>query len=160
MAVYQRLIALLTPKVAEEFFRIFPARRRTPEKWQLGLKKKAQEIARYVLPIGTFAHLYHTISGLTLHRYHRLCHQMDVPTETALMVRAMVDAVNEVDPLFFRNIEDPLPVESTLEYRALSQLGRLKAGGRPRAYLDEFDAGLGQKLSKLVDYKVNAEGSV
>jgi thymidylate synthase ThyX len=161
MGAYQQLIQLLLPRVAEEFFRIFPARKRTPQKWQLGLKKKAQEIARYVLPIGTFAHLYHTVSGLTLHRYHRLCHQLDVPTETALMVNAMVEEVNRVDPLFFRNIEDPLPVEATLEYRALSQLGRLKAGGaRPRAYLREFDEGLGPRLSRLVDYKVNAEASV
>src|SRR5205823_2862934 len=36
MACYQRLIGLLTPRVAEEFFRIFPARKRSPEKWQLG----------------------------------------------------------------------------------------------------------------------------
>jgi len=160
MGAYQRLIALLIPRVADEFFRIFPARRRSPEKWQLGLKKKAQEVARYVLPIGTFAHLYHTISGLTLHRYHRLCQQMDVPTETALMVKAMVDEVNRVDPLFFRNIEDPLKQEDTLEYRALSQLGRLKAGAAPKAYLREFDEALGPRLSRLVDYKVNAEDSV
>jgi flavin-dependent thymidylate synthase len=160
MGAYKQLIELLTPKVAEEFFRIFPARKLKPEKWTLGLKKKAQEVARYVLPIGTFAHLYHTISGLTLHRYHRLCRQMDVPTETALMVKAMVDEVNAVDPLFFRNIEDPLPVEETLEYRALSQLGRLKAGAAPQAYLREFDEGLGPLRSKLVDYKVNAEQSV
>jgi thymidylate synthase ThyX len=160
MSAYKQLIELLLPKVAEEFFRIFPARKLKPEKWQLGLKKKAQEVARYVLPIGTFAHLYHTISGLTLHRYHRLCQQMDVPTETALMVKAMVGAVNEVDPLFFRNIEDPLPVEETLEYRALSELGRLKAGAAPLAYLREFDEGLGKYRSKLVDYKVNAPQSV
>ncbi len=160
MGAYQRLIQLLTPRVAEEFFRIFPARRRAPERWQLGLKKKAQEVARYVLPIGTFAHLYHTVSGLTLHRYHRLCQQMDVPTETALMVKAMVDEVTKVDPLFFRNIEDPLPQEQTLEYRALSQLGRLKAGAGPKEYLREFDEALGARLSRLVDYKVNAEGSV
>src|SRR5712692_7976763 len=31
IADYQRLIGLLTPKVSEEFFRIFPGRRRTPE---------------------------------------------------------------------------------------------------------------------------------
>src|SRR5919106_3702144 len=69
MAAYRTLIELLTPRAQEEFFRLFPGRKRTPEKWTLGIKKKAQEIARYVLPIGTFAHLYHTISGLTLHRY-------------------------------------------------------------------------------------------
>jgi thymidylate synthase ThyX len=160
MGAYQKLIGLLTPKVSEEFFRIFPARRRAPDRWVLGLKKKAQEVARYVLPIGTFAHLYHTVSGLTLHRYHRLCQQMDVPTETRLIVDGMVDEVKKLDPLFFRNIEDALPLESTLEYTSLQQLGRLKAGSGAKAYLREFDQGLGKLRSKLVDYKVNAEASV
>ena len=156
MTAYHRLIVVLTPKVAEEFFRIFPARARQPEKWNLGIKKKAQEIARYVLPIGTFAHLYHTISGLTLHRYHRLCQQMDVPTETRLMVEGMVAEVSRVDPLFFRNIEAPLPLEETLEYQALAHAGRLKAGQGAKGYLQEFDASLGGLRSKLVDHKPRA----
>jgi len=161
MAAYQQLIALLLPKVAEEFFRIFPQRKKKPEAWQLGLKKKAQEIARYVLPIGTFAHLYHTISGLTLHRYHRLCAQLDVPTETRLVVQAMVDEVTRLDPRFFRDIEDPLPVEQTLEYRALAQAGRLRASHAARAYLREFDEAMGPwRRSRLTDYKVNGPASV
>ena len=160
MGAYQQLITLLTPKVAEEFFRIFPARRRAPDKWVLGLKKKAQEIARYVLPIGTFAHLYHTVSGLTLHRYHRLSQQFDVPTETKLIVDGMIDEVTRVDPQFFKYIEDPLPLEETIEFTSLQQLGKLKSSGKNKAYLDEFDAGLGPLSSKLVDYKINAEQSV
>ena len=36
-------------------------------------QKKAQEIARYVLPLATHAALYHTVLGLTLLRYWRLC---------------------------------------------------------------------------------------
>lgn len=160
MGAYQRLIALLTPRVSDEFFRIFPARRRAPERWGLGLKKKAQEIARYVLPIGTFAHLYHTVSGLTLHRYHRLCQQLDVPTETRLIVQGMIDEVQKIDPLFFRNIEDALPLESTLEYTSLQQLGRLKASSSAKAYLREFDESLGKFQSRLVDYKVNGPASV
>lgn len=160
MGAYQQLITLLKPKVAEEFFRIFPARKRVAEKWDLGLKKKAQEVARYILPIGTFAHLYHTVSGLTLHRYHRLSQQLDVPTETKLMVDGMIAEVTKLDPLFFRNIEDALPLESTLEYQSLKQLGRIKAGSGAKAYLREFDEQLGGQQSKLIDYKVNAETSV
>ncbi len=161
MGCYRALIDLLTPRVAQEFFRLFPARKRTPEKWALGLKKKAQEVARYVLPIGTFAHLYHTISGITLHRYHRLCQQWDVPTETLLMVKAMVAEVNKLDAQFFARIEDPMPLEQTLEYRALSQLGRLKAGSSAvRDYLREFDGRMGPLRSRLVDHSVHAEASV
>ncbi len=161
MGAYKALIELLTPKASEEFFRIFPARRRAPEKWALGIKKKAQEIARYVLPIGTFAHLYHTISGLTLHRYHRLCQQWDVPTETALLVKAMVAEVQKVDPQFFARIEDPIPLESTLEFRTLQQMGRLRAGsGDARAFVREFDEELGPNVSRLSDWTQDATGSV
>jgi thymidylate synthase ThyX len=161
MAAYRDLIGLLTPRVSQEFYGIFPARKRTPEKWGLGIKKKAQEIARYVLPIGTFAHLYHTVSGLTLHRYHRLCQQWDVPTETLLLVKGMVAEVAKVDPAFFQKVEDPLPLESTLEYKALAQAGRLKAkSSAAKGYLREFDGALGGLRSKLTDYKVNGENSV
>ncbi len=160
MAAYRQLIELLTPAVSEEYFRIFPARKRASEKWAGAIKKKAQEVARYVLPIGTFAHLYHTISGLTLHRYHRLCQQLDVPTETLLLVKAMVAEVNRVDPLFFARIEDPLPLEETLEYKALRAAGRLRADGSAKKYLAEFDEALGPYRSKLVDYKVRATESV
>ncbi len=161
MGTYKALIELLTPKVADEFFRIFPARRKTPEKWALGIKKKAQEVARYVLPIGTFAHLYHTISGLTLHRYHRLCQQWDVPTETRLMVKAMVAEVDKLDPQFFQRIEDPLPLEQTLEFKALSADGRLRVAGQDtRKFVREFDDELGTLSSRLVDYSVNGPASV
>lgn len=161
MGGYRALIELLKPKVAEEYFRIFPARKRAPDRWALGLKKKAQEIARYVLPIGTFAHLYHTISGLTLHRYHRLCQQLDVPTEARLVVEAMVAEVSKLDPLFFQRIEDPLPLEQTLEFRTLAEHGRLRASGTDaRRFLREFDEALGTVRSRLVDYSVNGPASV
>ncbi|MBX7099851.1 MAG: FAD-dependent thymidylate synthase [Myxococcaceae bacterium] len=160
MRAYQQLIALLTPRVTQEYYGIFKARQKKAELWNGSIKKRAQEVARYVLPIGTFAHLYHTVSGLTLFRYHRLCQQMDVPTETRLMVQAMVDEVNRADPLFFRHLEDPLPIESTIEHQALASLGRLKAGSAPKAYLREFDAQLGPLRSKLVDWKARGPQSV
>jgi thymidylate synthase ThyX len=161
MGTYRALIELLTPAAAEEFFRIFPARHRTPGKWTLGIKKKAQEIARYVLPVGTFAHLYHTISGLTLHRYHRLCAQWDVPTETRLIVEAMVAAVSARDPQFFERIEDPLPLEQTLEYRALNESVAIRAGGSDaRRFIREFDQELGPLRSRLVDHSAQGPASV
>ena len=161
LETYQVLNELLAPRVAEEFFSIFPARRRQPEKWQSVIKKKSQEISRYVLPLGTFAHLYHTISGITLHRYHRLCQQWDVPTETLLLVKAMVAEVRKLDPLFFDRIEDPLQLEDTLEYRTLAQAGRLGLGdSKTRSFLAEFDGELGPRRARLVDWSSNAETSV
>ncbi len=57
-------------------------------------------------------------------------------------------------------IEDPLPLEATLEYRALASLGRLSASHAAADFVREFDAGLGPRRSRLVDWKVNAEASV
>ena len=75
IADYRDLIELLTPVVERAYFGIFPARRPRAEKWKGQVQKKAQEIARYVLPVATHAYLYHTVSGLTLLRYWRLCDQ-------------------------------------------------------------------------------------
>lgn len=160
MEGYQRLIDLLIPTVEAEFFRIFPARQRRRETYAKEVKKKAQEVARYVLPIATHAHLYHTISGITLHRYHRLCEELDVPLEQRIVVDLMVDEVNRIDPLFFQNIEDVLPLEQTLEYRALMELhGQIHLAGNP-AFIQEFDADLGGYTSKLIDWKVNGEATL
>jgi flavin-dependent thymidylate synthase len=160
MSTYHRLIELLMEPAAREYFRIFPGREKDPKQWQGAIKKKAQEIARYVLPVATYTHLYHTVNGLTLHRYHRLCRQHDVPRETELVVEAMVAEVNKVDPLFFRDIEDPLPLEETLEHQLLARL-EIKAGGADaRAFRDEFDASLGGKRSLLVDYSAQGEAGL
>ncbi|MHB1845051.1 MAG: FAD-dependent thymidylate synthase, partial [Deltaproteobacteria bacterium] len=123
------------------------------------VKKKAQEIARYVLPIATFAHLYHTVSGLTLHRYHRLCQSLDVGDELRLCVTGMLDAVRAKEPLFFRDVEDPLPLEATPEYALLEANGGARAVGsaRARRFCDEFDRSLGPYRSRLVDYAQHGE---
>ena len=161
MACYLELGELLLPKIEETFYGIFPARRRTPERWAGALKKRAQEVARYVLPIGTFAHLYHSISGLTLHRYHRLAGQLDVPSEVRLLVQGMVDAVSATDPLFFANLEDPLPLEETLEFQALSKLGRTGVGdSATAAFLDDFDAELEGRQARLIDWKQHAPATI
>ena len=162
MAAYQRLNAMLLPRAEAEFYRIFPARKRTPEKWASTLKKRCQEVARYVLPIGTFAHLYHTVSGLTLHRYHRLAEAYDVPTEARVVIQAMVEEVEKVDPLFFRDVQDTLPLESTHEASVLRGLGQALGVGDAdaRAHRAEFDDELGARTSRLVDYSARAEQAV
>ncbi len=156
MEAYTRLIKLVEPTVRAEYFRIFKARARDQEKWKNVLQKKEQEIARYVLPVATHAHLYHTISGITLHRYHRLCEQFDTPLEQKIVVKKMVAEVNRVDPLFFRNIQDSISLEQTVEYR---QFTAFHAGLKNSAedFVPEFDAELGGLSSKLIDYKVHAQ---
>jgi thymidylate synthase ThyX len=157
MAAYQKLSQLLEPTVTREFKRLFPLRDVEEKRWKGAIKKRCQEVARYVLPVATHAHLYHTISGLTLHRYHRLCQQLDVPAEQRIVVQKMVAAVREFDPEFFKFIEDPLPLEETLEFQMMQTLDPSPGGLRAETFLREFDRELGGFSSKLVDWKANAE---
>ena len=162
MADYKALTAQLLEPAAEAYFALFPARRKHADAHRGAIKKKAQEAARYVLPVATHAHLYHTVSGLTLHRYHRLAAQLDVPTETRLVVDAMVAAVHAHDPLFFAHVDDPLPLEATPEYEALQalELGDGIDVRAAQAYAQDFDQKLGGKRARLVDYQINAEASL
>jgi len=115
MQAYKRLITLLNEPVEKKYNQIFPHRDPKLKKWHLAIKKRSMEIARYVLPVATFAHLYHTVSGITIHRYHRLCEQMDVPNETKRVVKLMVEEIEKIDPEFTSRLEDPIPLENTLE---------------------------------------------
>jgi thymidylate synthase ThyX len=157
MDAYRNLGALLEPTVAAEYRRLFPIRDPEDKRWKNAIKKRCQEVARYVLPVATHAHLYHTISGLTLHRYHRLCQQFDVPGEQRLIVKKMVEAVSQFDPDFFKFIEDPLPLEETLEFQLVSTFDESLRCCWPKAFIQEFDRGLDGRSSKLIDYKVNSE---
>ena len=161
MASYHRLIELIRPSVARESRRLFPARDPGESRWASAIKKRAQEVARYVLPVATHAHLYHTISGLTLHRYWRLCQQFDAPREQRLVVERMVEEVAKVDPQFMALSEEPIPFEQTLEYQAFEQFHSSQRNGtRDAAFLDTFDRELGELTSKLVDYKVHATSTM
>lgn len=157
MEAYHRLGELLEPTVVKEYQRLFPVRNVEEKRWRSAIKKRCQEVARYALPVATHAHLYHTISGLTLHRYHRLCNQFDVPLEQKIVVDKMVEAVNQFDPDFFKFIEDPMPIEETLEYQLVQTFDESLRCCWPKAFLKEFDRELGGYSSKLIDYKVHAE---
>jgi flavin-dependent thymidylate synthase len=156
-AAYARLTELLVPICRERYFGLFPGRLRGdgPARFQGAVAKRAQEIARYVLPIATFAYLYHTVSGITLFRYRRICESYDAPAEQRYVVDRMVDEVLALDPLYATVLEDPIPLEETPEFeafRAIAPSGRTSARFR-----GEFDASLGGKISRLVDWKGNNE---
>ena len=157
MEAYHDLIGLVRSAVEAEYKRIFPSRDIGEKRWAGAIKKRAQEVARYVLPVATHAHLYHTISGVTLHRYWRLCQQFDAPLEQRLVVERMVEAVSGVDPDFMLLGQDPIPLEETLEYRAFERFHGSTRNGATTQFLEAFDQDLAGKSSKLIDYKVNAE---
>ncbi|HXW60632.1 MAG TPA: FAD-dependent thymidylate synthase, partial [Myxococcota bacterium] len=118
---YQDLIKLLHNTAEVLYFEIYRGRRKNSEdkRWQGAIKKRCQEVARYVLPVATHAHLYHTISGLTLHRYNRMALSSDCPFEQRILISAMVDQVKKFDPDFFKYQEESIPLEQGLESQAL-----------------------------------------
>jgi len=154
---YRRLTELLTPVAGERYFEIFPGRLRGdgPKKFAGSVQKRAQEIARYVLPVATFAYLYHTVSGVTLFRYWRLCESYDAPTEQREVVGRMVAEVLERDPLYRAVLEDPLPLEETPEFSLFQSLSA--PGKTGPAFREEFDSELAGRVSRLVDWKANNE---
>jgi len=164
---YRKLIERLSPIVEAEFFRIFPARRKYREHYAKTIQRRAQEIARYVLPVATFAYLYHTISGITLLRYYRLCQQYDAPLEQRIVVSKMVEELLKADPLYQIVLEQSLDLEETPEAQFFTRGDTFVFAHREegtqkgkRAFLEEFDASLQGRVSKLVDYKTHNEEMV
>ena len=160
MEAYHKLIDLVEPTVRQEYRRIFPARDLADKRWAGAIKKRCQEVARYALPVATHAHLYHTVSGITLHRYWRLCQQFDAPLEQRVVVQKMVEEVSRIDPKFMELAEEPIPLEQTLEYRAFHAFQQPMSNGAGKTFLDEFDQRLGDYASRLIDHSVHAEATM
>jgi flavin-dependent thymidylate synthase len=160
---YERLTQILTPLAGERYFGLFPGRTRGDgrKKFSGAVQKRAQEIARYVLPVATFAYLYHTVSGVTLFRYWRLCESFDAPTEQREVVGQMIEEVLRHDPLYEAVLQDPLPLEETQEFALFQSLAEARlagaAGAPGKGFQQEFDAELAGRVSRLVDWKANNE---
>jgi len=148
-AAYERLVGILLPVAESELLKRFPNWCRHPKRLERQSRRKAQEVARAVLPVATFTSLLHTVSCLTLFRYRRLCEQFDVPGETRSVVDAMVSAALAHDPDLSTVLEEPIPLEATPEYELFASF---HAGTpQPAAFRDEFDRGLGDRTSKLLN---------
>lgn len=152
MGEYQELIRLLIPVTEEAYYERFTGRSQNREKYERDVYKRAQEVARYVLPVATFAYLYHTVSGITVLRYARLCEQVDAPTETRNVVHAMVEALLDHDPAYETILEDPLPIEETPEYRFFQSRNGGPPEERAKVFREEFDEVLEGRVSRLVDF--------
>jgi thymidylate synthase ThyX len=159
-AAYEALIEALTPVAAREYNKLFTKHNTNDKKIQSKLRKRAMEAARYVLPIATFAYLYHTVSGVTLLRYWRACQQYDTPTEQREVVGAMIQALLAHDPLYRTVLEEPLPLEETPEFRFFQTHGELAEHETRREFQREFDASLNGNVSRLIDWKRNNEASL
>lgn len=152
IAGYEWLGERLSPVVEAEYLARFPALRNQPRA-RRDVAKKAQEVARYVLPVATLAYLYHTVSALTLLRYWRLCQQHDAPTETRAVVEQMVAALLRLDPLFEAILEEPLPLDKTPEVACFSAATVPPDEATSEAFRAEFGASLQGYTSRLIGHK-------
>ncbi len=157
LGFYRELIERLLPLATSAYDQRFPARARKREKYGKEIEKKAQEIARYVLPVATCSYLYHTVSALTLLRYWRMCCQHDAPYEQKLVVGRMVQALVDLDPTYSEILEDPIAAEATPEVVFLDAHPELAEAGSRGRFVEEFDASLRGRVSLLVDWKARAE---
>ena len=151
---YQNLIKVLLPYIQEEYYKIFPYRKKNSEKWGKIIHKKAMEIARYALPLATYTYLYHTISGLTLYRYKKMAEISDVPKETKELVQKMWECVYQIDPLYAKEMGDSLPIEETPEYNFFINFYENSKKAQ-KQWIEHFDKQIDNLYSKLVGYQTN-----
>ncbi|MBU1992339.1 FAD-dependent thymidylate synthase, partial [Patescibacteria group bacterium] len=117
------------------------------KKIRIESEKKAIEHGRYVLPVCASSTLYHTISGITLHRYMMMVNACDCPTEAKMLVDQMVSEIRKVDPEFVDGIGDGVE-ENIIENISLDP---------DPNFAENFDKELDGRISKLVTYDKDAE---
>ena len=118
-------------------------------------EKRAIEVARYVLPVAAATTMVHTLSGIVLHRLWRMAAACDTPAESRAVIGAMVERVREIDPQFFDRFGNaPMDAEEMPEWSAAAAAPR--APGEEESFAREFDAQLGGRVSKIVDYSPRA----
>lgn len=170
LAGYRNLTEILTPDFQRDYASVFPARAKAGGldaelRFNDAVQKRSQEVARYVLPLATPAHLYHTVNGLTLLRYFVLANQPDAPIEVRFIVNRMVEEVLAVDPNFlgapgYPLSLAPLATEDSLEARIFGDW-QATIGQNPdsvEAFCNEFDAELGEwENSRLAHVNPGAE---
>lgn len=168
---YRRLTEILTPDFKLDYASVFPARAKAKgadaeKRVADAVQKRAQEVARYVLPLATPAHLYHTVNALTLLRYYVLANQPDAPAEVRYIVNRMVSEVLEVDPLFLGSPAYPLDLRllnagDTLEAEAFNdwRVNLARPAEETEAFCQRFDAELGTwESSRLVSTNPDGVG--
>ncbi len=153
---YRRLTTLLkddTLRILTDVRHLTPnASEKRQKKVGREAEKKAIEIARYVIPVAAFTSMVHTVSGIVLHRLHRMQLTGDAPRESRAVVEAMVSQVRTLDPDFFDRIgEGPREADGIVETR----LPRLAADGDAEAV--RLDALLDGRTSRLVAWMDGVE---
>jgi thymidylate synthase ThyX len=155
---YRRLADLLKPDtlaVLAELRHLTPqAADRRRKRVEREAERKALELARYVIPVAAMTALVHTLSGVVLHRLVRMLRSGDTPEENALVVRAMLAKVRELDPDFFERLGDGPMLEEEVVERSFPRVA-----GSGDALAAALDARLGARTSLLIDFAPRAEAT-
>jgi flavin-dependent thymidylate synthase len=151
---YQELVDLILPKAQDLYYKRF-AHRKGDAKYDKDPQKIAWENARYVLPLATTCHLYHTIDFLTLMRLKSVADSPCYAPEGRELVDKMLKVVLAYDPAL-RSIAD------SVEWGKINQNGSYdphkadianKEFDQPFSFQDEkFDFAL------LMDYMPHNSG--
>ncbi|MEK6835924.1 MAG: FAD-dependent thymidylate synthase [Nanoarchaeota archaeon] len=148
------LFEMLKPTVEQKYYRLFPKDKGT-EEGDREVNRKTQEITRYVLPIATKSHLYHTINTLTLQRYYYCAEMCDVSEEARIVVNEMINEAKKFDPNILM-VKNSIKFEDTLEHRLIEKYKGDKIDfHRNRKFVEEFDESLKDHISKLIDHPNN-----
>jgi thymidylate synthase ThyX len=118
-------------------------------------EKKAIETARYLIPIACQTAMVYTVSGIVLHRLHRIAATSDASEEARRVVDLMLAEVGKVDPSFFREVGEPPLETSQAPERRLAR----REPADP-AVAAAFDRSLEGRRSKLVDWSPRAPALV
>lgn len=107
---YNQLYRALTPTTKELLLERFQGRNNPVWEKQINDEagKKAQEVARYLLPLGTPSSLYHTISEVTLLRLYHLSQTIPGQPEVQNIIEGMVAVVSQTDPSFKQELTVPI----------------------------------------------------
>jgi len=169
---YRRLSEILTPDFQALYAQVFSARAKAKGESAVtrvndAVRKRAQEVARYILPLATPAHLYHTVNGLTLLRYYVLANQPDVPAEVRYIVNRMVAEVLSFDPYFLGGPEHPLDMralaaDQTLEAEVFTAWKENldQSPDSCERFFEEFDRSLGDLDSRLVTFDPDGDATM
>jgi thymidylate synthase ThyX len=173
LEAYRSLTNILSVDALVGYGQVFPSRvkaegEEAQAKVAAAVQKKAQEVARYVLPLATPAHLYHTVNGLTLLRYYVLAGQPDVPAEVRYIVQRMIDEVLVVDPYFLGSPEyplnlRPLQAEETLESQMFARWHETveQRADDAERFCADFDAQLSPwRNSRLTSFNPRGEAAL
>lgn len=142
---YFELLNIIEPYVIERIKRMYPEQRfnvdRTQKRYDDKAKKIAQEIARYVLPIGQKSILFHTLSELQLLRMFRASRSSHFSDESRYVLARMIQEIATHDPGILAELDMPSQARRA---DALSPTDRSR-------YANEFDRDMQEQQSRLID---------